>query len=69
MADVSMPGVWLRGDAASGEHRLHPDGGAVSERAGGVEPEFIVGPLYMGDTGEGTQTLTVDVLIVWPDDE
>lgn len=25
---------------------------------------LIPGPAYMGDTGEGTQTLTVDVLVV-----
>lgn len=38
-------------------------------RAEVSEPDFIVGPAYMGDTGEGTQTLTVDVLIMWPDEE
>lgn len=27
------------------------------------EPVMVVGPAYMGDTGDGRQTLTVDVLI------
>lgn len=35
----------------------------MTARAEGIGPETVIGPLYMGPTGDGRETLTVDVLI------